>query len=308
MAQERPFFSIIVPTYGRPENLAACLQSLASLQYPPDRFEVIVVDDGGERSLDELVARFRDQLRVTLLKQLHAGPAAARNTGAVQAAGEFLAFTDDDCAPAPNWLETLADRFAKTPDHAIGGRTLNALHDNLYSTGSQLLIDYLNLYYNPDADHSRFLTSNNLAVPADHFHAICGFDTTFRRAGGEDREFCDRWLSQGYGLIYAPEVCVDHSHALTLRTFWQQHFHYGRGAFQFHRGRARRRREPIRVEPLSFYLNMLHYPFSRVSSWRAFLLGALLVVSQGANFLGFLWERLNRSREMGMDDGRNAQG
>jgi len=97
---------------------------------------VIVVDDGGETSLEALVARFRDQLGVTLLRQSHAGPAAARNTGAARAAGEFLAFTDDDCPPATDWLKTLAGRFAKDSDCVVGGRTINALPDNPYSKAS----------------------------------------------------------------------------------------------------------------------------------------------------------------------------
>jgi len=69
---------------------------------------VIVVDDGSEMPLEAVVAAFHDQLDVTLLTEPHAGPATARNTGAVRAKGEFLAFTDDDCTPASDWLQTLA--------------------------------------------------------------------------------------------------------------------------------------------------------------------------------------------------------
>ncbi len=42
---KKPFFSIIIPTYNRPEQLAACLKSLTRLDYPQDCFEVIIVDD-----------------------------------------------------------------------------------------------------------------------------------------------------------------------------------------------------------------------------------------------------------------------
>ncbi|MDQ3650687.1 MAG: glycosyltransferase family 2 protein, partial [Acidobacteriota bacterium] len=137
-----PHISIIIPTYARPRQLAACLAALSELDYPRERFEVIVVNDGGEIFLSEM-APFRQQINVTLITQPNAGPATARNTGAAQAEGEFLAFTDDDCAPARDWLQALANRFATIPDQLIGGRTLNALDDNLCSTASQLLIDYL---------------------------------------------------------------------------------------------------------------------------------------------------------------------
>src|SRR5262249_34753722 len=180
MRQDQPVFSIVVPTYERPRQLAACLQALARLDYARDHFEVIVVDDGGKTPLVNVIAPVHDRLSVTLLTQPNAGPAVARNTGAMQAKGQYLAFTDDDCMPAPEWLQSLTARFAKTPDHMIGGRTINALPDNLYSTACQVLVDYLYAYYNnADLNHGRFFTSNNLALPADRFRLMGGFDTTF---------------------------------------------------------------------------------------------------------------------------------
>lgn len=161
MRQEQLFFSIIIPTYARPGQLAACLQSLAHLDYPHDCFEVIVVDDGSETLPEDVVASFRDQLDLTMLTQTHAGPAVARNTGAAQARGEFLAFTDDDCAPASNWLQVLGAHLIKEPDCAIGGRTLSAFPANRYSAATQFMIDYLYSYYNPDPNQSRFFASNN---------------------------------------------------------------------------------------------------------------------------------------------------
>jgi len=290
VGQKQPIFSIVVPTYNRPGQLAICLQSLARLDYPRDCFEVIVVDDGSETPPEAVVAPFRDRLDVTPLTQSHAGPAMARNTGAAKAKGEFLAFTDDDCMPASDWLRTLAARFATTPDRIIGGRTLNALPDNSYSTASQVLIDYLYAHYNADPTQACFFASNNLTLPAYRFHAIGGFDTTLPLAAGEDRKFCDRWLHHGNRMIYAPEVLVYHAHALTFRTFWRQHFNYGRGAFRFRRACAQRSHGHIRLEPLSFYLHLLRYPLSQARGWRALSLTALLVLSQGANAAGFLWE------------------
>ncbi len=291
MKQLQLFFSVVIPTYNRPERLAICLQSLAALDYPRDRFEVIVVDDGSEMPLESVVEPFQKQIDLTLLKQPNGGPAKARNTGAFQAKGRFLAFTDDDCTPAPDWLTSLAARFAQSADCMIGGLTVNSLSKNLYSTASQVLIDYLYAYYNAKSDRARFFASNNLAVSTDRFLAIGGFDTSYPLAAAEDRELCDRWLYKGYQMIYAPEVLVYHAHHLALHTFWRQHFNYGRGAFCFHKVRARQNRTPIKVEPLSFYLNLLTYPFSHPSQQPSSLLTALLFLSQVANVAGFFWER-----------------
>jgi len=304
MKQRQLFISIVVPTYARPERLAACLQSLAGLDYPRSCFEVIVVDDGSETSVERVIAPFRGRLDVTGLTQAHAGPATARNTGAARARGEFLAFTDDDCAPAPTWLQALAARFDTARGCAIGGRTLNALSDNWCSTASHLLIHYLYTYYSAQSDQGGFFASNNLALPTERFHAIGGFDTSFPLAAGEDREFCDRWLYHGYRMMYAPEALVYHAHALTFRAFWRQHFNYGRGAFRFHWARARRSQAPMQIEPLSFYLNLLRYPFSQVHPGRALVLAALLVVSQSANASGFVRERGMAIRSVELQTGQ----
>ncbi len=291
MNQERPFISIVIPTYNRPEQLAACLRACTRLDYPHDRFEVIVVDDGGVMPLDEVVNQFHGLITLKLLRQENAGPATARNKGASEATGEFLAFTDDDCAPAPSWLQTLAAQFVASPDCAVGGQTLNALTHNLYSTASQLLISYLFSYYNAVPHAARFFPSSNLAFPTKRFRAIGGFDVTYPRAAGEDRELCDRWLYHGHRMVYAAEAVVHHAHALTFRTFLRQHFSYGCGAFCFHQVRARRGQHRVKVEPPAFYVNMLRYPFVSAQGVNALILMLLLVVTQAANAAGFFWER-----------------
>src|SRR5262249_19086682 len=151
-------------------------------------------------------------------------PAVARNTGVARAKGRFLAFIDDDCLPAPDWLQHLATRFAAVSDHVIiGGRILNALPDNRYSAASQLVVDVGYAYVTTNPDQARFSASNTLALPTEGLRALGGFNTTFPLAASEDRELCGRWLSRGYRLIYAPEILVYHAHELTWRTFWRQH-------------------------------------------------------------------------------------
>ena len=291
MGQQSPFFSIIVPTYNRPEQLAACLQSLACLDYPRDRFEVIVVDDGGVVRLDDVVADHNPGIDVTLLYHPHSGPGAARNAGARRAKGEFLAYTGDDCTPAPDWLRALASRFAMTPDCALGGKILCALPDNHYSTASHLLIDYLYSYYNASPNAARFFTPNNLAFPTDRFNAFGGFDAMFVRGTGEDRELCARWLQHGYRMVYAAEVVVSHTHVLTFGTFCRQHFNYGRGTWQYRQTQAQKETGRIILEPLRFYFNLLRYPLSQSRDGNKVRLTLLMSVAQAANAAGFFWEK-----------------
>ncbi len=290
-------FSIIVPTHDRPRQLAACLRALTNLDYPREQFELIVVDDGSPLPPDALLAPVRDRLKVTLLSQHHAGPAAARNTGAAHARGQYLAFTDDDCAPAADWLQQLAARFAVAPEQMIGGTTVNAAPGNLYAAASQLLIGYLYAHYNADPNQAVFLTSNNMSMAAAMFRKVGGFDATFVRAAGEDRELCDRWLRNRFGITYAPEAVVHHEHGLSFSQFCRQHFDYGRAAYHFHQQRSRRGSGRIKVEPPSFYWNLLRYPFSREPGAAALWLSVLLLLSQAANALGFCWEWLIHWKE-----------
>jgi GT2 family glycosyltransferase len=227
-----------------------------------------------------------------------AGPAVARNTGAARARGQYLVFTDDDCLPAPDWLRVISARFNRTPDCLIGGRIVNALSKNPYSTGCQLILDYIYAHHNRDINHASFLASSNLAVSTGHFHAIGGFNESFALAAGEDREFCDRWLRQGYRMTYAPEIVVHYNHAFTLRAYWSQQFNYGRGAFCFRQMRTLHEQKDIRLESPKFYLRLLCHPFSQGWRGRGPILAALVLVSQCAIASGFLRERVSNHRNI----------
>jgi glycosyltransferase involved in cell wall biosynthesis len=292
---ELPFFSIIIPTYERPAQLLTCLQSLARLEYPPDQFEVIVVNDGGNSyALSGIVEQFRGQMDVRLFTQKNTGPAGARNYGTAHARGKFLAFTDDDCAPDHAWLRALASYFTQTPNRLVGGRTLNALSHNPYAETSQLIIEVVYSHFNADPDAARFFASNNFALPAARFNELNGFDESFRTS--EDREFCDRWLACGLYMTYAPEAVIYHAHHLGPRSLWRQHFSYGRGALRFHS--AREARGQGRFKPdLSFYLKLLRASASRAGRMRAAQLIALLGWSQLANAAGFFYESCTHLRD-----------
>ena len=145
-----------------------------------------------------------------------------------------------------HWLKALAAHLAAARRQAIAGRTINALPHNLFATASQLIIDMVHAYYNADPYRALFSASNNLALPTEMFRSLGGFDEAFRVS--EDRDLIDRWLRHGHRLIYAPDVLVYHAPALTGRSFWWQHFYYGRGAFHYHRARARRGSGPFRPD------------------------------------------------------------
>jgi cellulose synthase/poly-beta-1,6-N-acetylglucosamine synthase-like glycosyltransferase len=286
-----PFFSIVVPTYARPDALGRCLRALGELEYPPSRHEIIVVDDGSAGPYRRRIEATCAEAGARLVSKPHGGPAAARNVGSAHARGDYLAFVDDDCEPAPDWLARLAAQFAAEPDAAIGGRTLNGLPANLYSVASQLLVDYLYLAYRDEGrGEPRFLASNNIAFPRRAFEAVGRFDLTFPLAAGEDRELCDRWHESGRRLVYVPDAVVYHSHALTWSGFCRQHFNYGRGAFRFRRAREANGRDRVQFEGLRFYANLIMWPLRQRPLSRSAIVSTLLVGTQAANAAGFFFE------------------
>jgi len=181
-------FTIIVPTWRRHESLARCLEALREA---PD---VIVSDDAGDPATRDLVTRCHPTARWTAAPGR--GPAANRNHGARMAAGDWLAFIDDDCEPQPAWLTALAQ--ASSDADVVEGRTL--------APGAS---------DSPLEDHVENLSggvlwSCNLAVRRAAFEQLGGFDEDFLEAGGEDMEFAWRVARAGLRVQFAPEALVHH--------------------------------------------------------------------------------------------------
>jgi len=138
-----PHFSIVIPTYQRPDGLHNCLTAIAALPTLESGIEVIVVDDGSTSNTNEVTEPFKAELKLTLIQQENQGPASARNAGARLARGDYLVFIDDDCVPESHWLERIDSRLHEEPRLAVGGRCNNILVDSIYSIAQQMLMDYL---------------------------------------------------------------------------------------------------------------------------------------------------------------------
>lgn len=300
-----PSFSVIIPTCNRPGQLTHCLAALMKLDYPKDRFEIVVVDDGGETDLTPIVQRFLADLRIKLLKQANAGPAMARNTGAAAASHEFLAFTDDDCTPATDWLKRTAAILQASPDVLMGGGCTNALPDNAFASASHAIIDVIHSHFNHDHRNAVFFPSNNIAMSRRKYLECKGFDPLFRWA--EDRDFCDRWRAYGGRLVFEPEARIEHAHKMGLRGFVKQHFGYGKGAWRFHRARKARQTGRLEVEG-NFYLKCFVQPLKTHSIVKAIPIVALLGVWQVANTCGFFYEAIRSMGQPSADAGPESVG
>lgn len=292
---EQPFISVIVPTRRRREQLRECLISLSAQTYPRERWELTVVEDGDEEAPDEGLAAFRDRLRLQYLRQAYAGCGVARNTGAAQARGRYLVFTDDDCLFPSDWLWRYEQHFQRRADCVVAGRPIDVPQANRYSQASQALIDYLLSRFNTSPEQATLAIGNNFGVPAEAFRAVGGFSPRYFRTTAEDRDFCARWVAKGQRIVYAPDIVVHHACRLNLGSFLRQHFHYGRGAFLFHQLQAQRRGGRIKLEPPGFYFSLLLWPWSVRAGPDAARMSLLFVVAQAAHTAGYLHRLLGGS-------------
>ena len=112
-----PYATFVIPAYNEERNIAAKVENTLSLDYPPERVEVLVVSNGSTDRTNEIVRAFSDP-RVRLIALEQPGKMEALNEGARSARGEILVFTDADFFLDRHSLRELARKFA---DPEVGG-------------------------------------------------------------------------------------------------------------------------------------------------------------------------------------------
>ena len=275
---EHPGVSIVVPTRDRPAALAVCLAALERQTVP--RFEIVVVDDAS-RDPARVAAVVAAAPHARLIRGAGRGPAAARNAGAAAATRGVVCFTDDDCAPVPEWAATLARRLGPTVP-AAAGPTRNGRPGSVPAAAAQAVISHVTeATMDPVTERVRFAPTCNLAC----LTAVCRrlpFDEEYPLAAGEDRDWCARLIRAGGVIAFDPAAIVHHHQDLTLRTFWRQQVRYGRGAYRFHRSQGTMRRPAS----AGFYVGMVRRGFVE-GGVRS---GALVFLAQVATAVGMVRE------------------
>ena len=196
--------SIVVPTYKRPRLLDRCLAALLAQDFPAGGFEIVVADDAGDPATWCVVRRYRREaarggprIRYVHVRGRH-GPAAARNSGWRAAAGQLIAFTDDDCVPAPDWLREGVSALGETRA-AVWGRVVVPLPEQPTD-------------YQRDAARlagAGFVTANCFCrrrVLAE----VGGLDENFTVPWREDSDLYFSLLERGYEVAQTPHAVVIH--------------------------------------------------------------------------------------------------
>lgn len=235
-AEAWPSVSVVVPAFNSQETIAACIESLLNLQYPREKLEIIIVDNGSSDDTAAIASRYP----VRVLSEEQRGAAAARNRGIREAGGEYVAFTDSDCQVAPDWLTRLVRTAEENKSDAVGGRIVNAV-----STPIARFTEDQRVMNQEDAIRGAlvplpFIITANALFKKKILDVMDGFDVAFDQAAAEDNDLGWRLHARGCVFAYAHDAIVYHHHRLSAAGLYFQFFKYSKAEVQLfmkHRSR-----------------------------------------------------------------------
>lgn len=199
-----PDVTVIVPAYNNPDGLRLCIRALLDQSYPA-AVEIVIVDNGGAHSLEGLKAEYPT---VIFLEEERIGSYCARNTGIARARGEVFAFTDSDCCPAPDWLQSGVRRLLREGKKSIVGGRLDVVPVNPHPGIAELYDIAVSFPQEVSIPWRNYSVTANLLVRRSDFDLIGAFNGSLRSGG--DGEWCRRAIRAGNRLVYEDDAIVRH--------------------------------------------------------------------------------------------------
>ena len=197
--------TVVIPTYKRSALLMRCMGALLRQTLPARNFEIIIISDGEDPSTRAALDS-ADHVQYPVIRYYElpskAGPAAARNLGWLLAQADLIAFTDDDCIPADNWLHSLWNGYStnRLAEVAFSGSTevpISHRHPTDYERSISELAS------------AEFITAN-CACTKQALQHVNGFDERFRMAWREDMDLQFKFILHGIPIIKVTAAIVTH--------------------------------------------------------------------------------------------------
>jgi glycosyltransferase involved in cell wall biosynthesis len=211
--------SIVIPTHNRPEKLRETVEKLRRQNFPPEEYEIVVVDDGSTPPV-VFEEDFTVRPKIRLVRLEGEERSVARNTGARQSAGEIVIFVDDDISTREDFIDchwrahqeftnALAVGEILLPQESQNtpfGRFRQRLEQNGIPRQRGLV------------EEENFCAAANASIDREIFLSLGGFDTTI--SSSEDQDFALRHTAQGGRIVFLPEASVIHrDNALDIRGY-----------------------------------------------------------------------------------------
>lgn len=229
------FFSVIIPVYNRPDELADLLDSLT--RQTVSTFEVLVVEDGSTVKADAVVAAYQDRLQVRYFEKPNTGQGFSRNYGFERANGDYFVVFDSDAVIPPGYFAAVQTYLAHTPLDAYGGP--DAASPDFSTTQKAISYAMTSVFTTggirgktQNAGGTFVPRSFNMGLSRRVFAETGGFA---KRDMGEDMELSTRLLRLGYRVGLIPGAFVYHKRRGTLGAFFRQIIQFGRTRVQLRR-------------------------------------------------------------------------
>ncbi len=230
-----PMVSVVVPVYNGEADLPDLISCLLSQTYPQDRVEYLLVDNkSSDRTLTLLqTAATSHLITIRPLSENNIQSSyAARNTAIRAAVGEVIGFTDSDCRPQPQWLESLVKPFINPEVVIVAGEITGLAGKSLLERQAQIQ-ETLSQKHTLAHPFCAYGQTANLAIRRIALEKV-GLFRPYLTTGG-DADICWRILNANIGrLEFAPEAIVQHRHRATLKELASQWRRYGRSNRYLH--------------------------------------------------------------------------
>ncbi|MDH4196738.1 MAG: glycosyltransferase [Candidatus Aminicenantes bacterium] len=277
--------SVIIITLNEEQNIRDCLDSLMRLDYPAEKYEIIVVDASTDATPD-IAATYR---RVKVVRS-GKGFSRQKNAGVRASRFDLLAFTDADCLIPPAWLRTITRAFRDPRLAAAGGSAYPPRGTSGFELWSACVghpaggAIGLEANVAPGAEGIDFVPGCNSVYRRGALEDVGGFNPDFED-GGEDIDVSRRLRAKGYFLDYVLDLFVYHKPRPTLRAYFR--WNVGVGATKYSLRRPALGRLLLEAGsplwPAAFLGGLVAlpgFPWSHlvavVAAWAAMLLGLLV--------------------------------
>jgi GT2 family glycosyltransferase len=206
--------SVVVPTRNRPQDIVPCVETI--LAQPGSDIEVIVVDQSDDGATRDAIAALQRDPRLRYLRSDERGVSRARNLGIESARAPIIAFTDDDCRVAPDWLPRLTDALAADADAALVFGRVTVPQDvdgraRWAASFEPARRQYQHVFPSPSEPWG---IGANMAARRSTFEAIGSFDP-FLGPGGkfwgaEEYDLAIRAIAGGHKVLTTKDASVLH--------------------------------------------------------------------------------------------------
>jgi len=226
-------FSLISPTFRRPDEVAEFLDSLQSQTYP--HFEVILADGTPQISLADIARNHRGNLDLTFLYESGLPVSAARNAAAAVARGRYFIFLDSDCLIPPDYLSIVSEHLLRADLNLFGGP--DAAHPSFSPVQRAISYSMTGLFTTGGIRGKKTRVGVfhprgfNMGVQRDWFQSVGGYSTL---KCGEDIESSMRLIAAGAKSALIPKAKVFHKRRTDFNAFYRQVYRFGAARIHLH--------------------------------------------------------------------------